>query len=164
MEYALWLRRWDFLNQMEVTVLILVLMEYALWLGAGAVILAIAGVLILVLMEYALWLRAPQPSIKLADGLNPCSNGICSLTFYRVTGMLYAASVLILVLMEYALWRSLLTLWFPTCLNPCSNGICSLTKTEDFFILPAECLNPCSNGICSLTDLIISLNDEKFLS
>ena len=61
--------------------------------------------------------------------LNPCSNGICSLTLHRKRNQNLVSNVLILVLMEYAL--------LPTNekrvqiliarLNPCSNGICSLT-------------------------------------
>ncbi len=109
--------------------------------------------------------------------LNPCSNGICSLTLYNYISRAYEWVVLILVLMEYALWRKVQHLWVllevlilvlmeyalwhwiekswdssAHCLNPCSNGICSLTSP----ILmershSSRRLNPCSNGICSLT-------------
>ena len=61
-------------------------------------------------------------------GLNPCSNGIWSLTgrwedvrFTRVR------------------------------LNPCSNGIWSLTEHTEFGSTDVLSLNPCSNGIWSLT-------------
>ncbi len=55
MEYALWLKGNEVVKS-SVAVLILVLMEYALWQGAFSA-LPIDGtpVLILVLMEYALW-------------------------------------------------------------------------------------------------------------
>ena len=39
----------------------------------------------------------------LADGLNPCSNGICSLTSQGWSEDIRIQVVLILVLMEYAL-------------------------------------------------------------
>ena len=40
---------------------------------------------------------------KRVKGLNPCSNGICSLTKPRPVYAMLATPVLILVLMEYAL-------------------------------------------------------------
>jgi len=42
---------------------------------------------------------------KTFEGLNPCSNGICSLTYYQVGEEARRCG-----------------------LNPCSNGICSLTQ------------------------------------
>ena len=39
---------------------------------------------------------------KINEGLNPCSNGICSLTFKKSSKQFHS-QVLILVLMEYAL-------------------------------------------------------------
>ena len=60
--------------------------------------------------------------------LNPCSNGICSLTEGQDNG-------------GQTYHR----------LNPCSNGICSLTPILLRDSPPRHCLNPCSNGICSLT-------------
>ena len=62
--------------------------------------------------------------------LNPCSNGICSLTKYQMDDETTFVG-----------------------LNPCSNGICSLTWAEvhrKSWKMPS--LNPCSNGICSLTE------------
>ena len=63
-------------------------------------------VLILVLMEYGLWRDDPQ---YLRDdwfcSLNPCSNGIWSLT-KRPQAPQAEPWVLILVLMEYGLWHS----------------------------------------------------------
>ena len=87
-------------------------------------------VLILVLMEYGLWQISAQLSGSLIIGLNPCSNGIWSLTIYACVQSTTNSSVLILVLMEYGLWH-----WNVSsksqlqCLNPCSNGIWSLTPS-----------------------------------
>ena len=61
-------------------------------------------------------------------GLNPYSNGICSLTAY-----------------DKAIEEG------KTCLNPYSNGICSLTSRLSGRVSGVKCLNPYSNGICSLT-------------
>ena len=61
-------------------------------------------------------------------GLNPCSNGIWSLT--RVHGHVPQAS---------------------DRLNPCSNGIWSLTVGQQALRRRCKGLNPCSNGIWSLT-------------
>ena len=133
-------------------VLILVLMEYGLWLADSATDNQYWTVLILVLMEYGLWLSPPRWPYKLSTSLNPCSNGIWSLTGLRFVITLHRRVVLILVLMEYGLWpvRAALSgvrdcvlilvlmeygLWHgstmdqhgSTCLNPCSNGIWSLT-------------------------------------
>ena len=80
-------------------------------------------------------------SMYLSDGtslgLNPCSNGICSLTQQMKIKQLTMAS-----------------------LNPCSNGICSLTrKFTELHSSKYTSLNPCSNGICSLTPIAIILWD-----
>ena len=135
-------------------VLILVLMEYGLWLFIPYSSNERACVLILVLMEYGLWRPLvggiwTAPCVRLnpcSNGiwsltarnrgrgwvwisLNPCSNGIWSLTSLR--SILYPIpAVLILVLMEYGLWRAERTqrLTRGTRLNPCSNGIWSLTE------------------------------------
>ena len=55
-------------------------MEYALW-GLKITVMdnKKINVLILVLMEYALW-DLKQLLMKLKKGLNPCFNGICSLS------------------------------------------------------------------------------------
>ena len=107
-------------------------------------------VLILVLMEYGLWLERGQRGIRDVDGLNPCSNGIWSLTSLAL-GLDSTGVVLILVLMEYGLWPGAKSFgaWFQ-CLNPCSNGIWSLTLMQLLW-LQGLGLNPCSNGIWSLT-------------
>ena len=61
--------------------------------------------------------------------LNPCSNGIWSLTRLHVD--LYSGTTV--------------------SLNPCSNGIWSLTHIETKRAVRFDSLNPCSNGIWSLT-------------
>ena len=62
-------------------------------------------VLILVLMEYALWEVYKATDITILElGLNPCFNGICSLRYQEKQLYLQKHLVLILVLMEYALW------------------------------------------------------------
>ena len=55
MEYALWDLRSNQDLKESLTVLILVLMEYALWAEREILLLKKRAVLILVLMEYALW-------------------------------------------------------------------------------------------------------------
>ena len=84
-------------------------------------------VLILVLMEYGLWPDTLLLENKHRICLNPCSNGIWSLTWSMCPP-------------ERRLF----------CLNPCSNGIWSLTLTTTKTLLPSFRLNPCSNGIWSL--------------
>ena len=109
-------------------------------------------VLILVLMEYGLWHGRRFSEKKFRRCLNPCSNGIWSLTNYNsyrrlthhrlnpcsngIWSLTWSARppsrndvVLILVLMEYGLWRSIgcRESWARG-LNPCSNGIWSLTS------------------------------------
>ena len=156
MEYGLWPPHaaWD---HCICLVLILVLMEYGLWLSGDADKGGEQQVLILVLMEYGLW-RNPSwlyffqcyrlnpcsngiwsltnnllAETLHASCLNPCSNGIWSLTSEDRVGCVYQCRVLILVLMEYGLW-----LWvkqpsisLTDSLNPCSNGIWSLTKVNN---------------------------------
>ena len=91
-----------------------------------------------------------------AKSLNPCSNGICSLrSVWKPLVISLQGMVLILVLMEYAHWAlSMVRSWRRlVSLNPCSNGICSLrTSAAGTTLLKLSCLNPCSNGICSLRD------------
>ena len=60
--------------------------------------------------------------------LNPCFNGICSLRCGHVSEIQLFGKVLILVLMEYALWEleQLSKEGLIKGLNPCFNGICSL--------------------------------------
>ena len=110
-------------------VLILVLMEYGLWPGALLCPEGNQCVLILVLMEYGLWPGDAKADNSNLPGLNPCSNGIWSLTCWRNANRSGSFS-----------------------LNPCSNGIWSLTDTCDVSeTYSLAGLNPCSNGIWSLT-------------
>ena len=81
-------------------------------------------------MEYGLWHNAVSYNVLSATGLNPCSNGIWSLTS----------------------WGSCCCSDSPEGLNPCSNGIWSLTIKSKTNCRITESLNPCSNGIWSLTD------------
>ena len=120
---------WDGVPRPARWVLILVLMEYGLWPGAATITVTLTAVLILVLMEYGLWLNKVEPSVGIILRLNPCSNGIWSLTASALFAMKREFVVLILVLMEYGLWpfgtRS--PAFSTGRLNPCSNGIWSLT-------------------------------------
>ena len=72
-------------------VLILVLMEYGLWLIEVTTNLLWKSVLILVLMEYGLWHKVVMIPYR-ENGLNPCSNGIWSLTVRRALGKMHCAS------------------------------------------------------------------------
>ena len=109
-------------------VLILVLMEYGLWQAYKALKELVLSVLILVLMEYGLWLIVQEYLKVYYLCLNPCSNGIWSLTKRKMTK-------------KKPHYR----------LNPCSNGIWSLTITWRLSLRWLLSLNPCSNGIWSLT-------------
>ena len=96
----------------SVWVLILVLMEYALWDLLDPLSLNYIPVLILVLMEYALWEILLRTPLCWTMGLNPCFNGICSMSIVRHVDAHGTTIVLILVLMEYALWARVWTpLW-----------------------------------------------------
>ena len=129
-------------------------MEYGLWHDYIEIKNIIKDVLTLVLMEYGLWQRKSRKTDNVCVRLNPCSNGIWSLTLSNRTRMNHSFGVLILVLMEYGLWLGFTARAsrLHMCLNPCSNGIWSLTHPIQPH-LSLVCLNPCSNGIWSLTDL-----------
>ena len=129
MEYGLWQYRLHVEGQ-YCRVLILVLMEYGLWPVEGPTASTAAFiVLILVLMEYGLWLMSDAKTRFIDPSLNPCSNGIWSLTVHG--GMPEDNRQIRL--------------------NPCSNGIWSLTKITPPCSKLNTGLNPCSNGIWSLT-------------
>ena len=68
------------------------------------------------------------PNLPQADRLNPCFNGICSLS-----------------LPDELVYKD------PAGLNPCFNGICSLREVPLIQAQTNACLNPCFNGICSLS-------------
>ena len=103
MEYGLW-RRLAYPDWLPDYVLILVLMEYGLWQSVSPPSQGLGSVLILVLMEYGLWPQYQLPPVTGGASLNPCSNGIWSLTD---TGVIIPSP--------------------EPGLNPCSNGIWSLT-------------------------------------
>ena len=79
-EYGLWLRYLSCDRLLRLYVLILVLMEYGLWHDVAEGIVKSFKVLILVLMEYGLWLDKDVVADYQDRRLNPCSNGIWSLT------------------------------------------------------------------------------------
>ena len=143
-------------TELKFTVLILILMEYALWGWWQWRYGSDWRVLILILMEYALWGYRPRTfwkrlsclnpysngicSMRLLTkdqnmisevGLNPYSNGICSMSAVQAHACTCVFLVLILILMEYALWE-FTAFFYPsmTCLNPYSNGICSMRKVS----------------------------------
>ena len=140
---------WSFLA----CVLILVLMEYGLWHNLSGYINNVTTVLILVLMEYGLWQDGVWPHQYPSGGLNPCSNGIWSLTRCVRTCSLYVLTVLILVLMEYGLWpgHGKHTRGTPSVLILVlmEYGLWHVDKFGDK--VSTNGLNPCSNGIWSLT-------------
>ena len=81
MEYGLW-RRWTLQSSIQKEVLILVVMEYGLWQQLCLLCDDGRAVLILVVMEYGLWPRQIGGwGVWNALCLNPCCNGIWSLTF-----------------------------------------------------------------------------------
>ena len=132
-------------------------------------------VLILVVMEYGLWRNTGRLFKTTLRGLNPCCNGIWSLTSMEL-GAGRKAHVLILVLMEDGLW-------LPIQSRRASTHVLILVLMEDGLWLCAFCglilfiivlilvlmedglwpdtakvlgvemnrLNPCCNGIWSLT-------------
>ena len=59
-------------------------------------------------------------------GLNPCFNGICSMSNQQRCGKCLC------------------------CLNPCFNGICSMRVERVALFSFEKGLNPCFNGICSM--------------
>ena len=131
-------------NGRSITVLILVLMEYALW---GFRILRIQDKFWSLNPCFngicSLSLNKLGQFDAISEGLNPCFNGICSLRSYSRREQIVLRLVLILVLMEYALWVI--------------KKLLSDTEYEVVLILVlmeyALCLNPCFNGICSLSTL-----------
>ena len=113
-------------------------------------------VLILVLMEYALRDgQKPSPTYYLS--LNPCFNGICSAR--RTERREHSENVvLILVLMEYALRVSQKEKRANAHhrLNPCFNGICSASISVILTLVRITSLNPCFNGICSASWMFLA--------
>ena len=89
----------------------------------------------------------------LSDGLNPCYNGIWSLTNNNITTRI-GDWRLNPCSKEYGLWHNHAKVIHADkfCLNPCSNGIWSLTLVSRWLSVAGVSLNPCSNGIWSLTE------------
>ena len=109
-------------------VLILVLMDDALWRLVNGIAKGRLTVLILVLMDDALWRTAKYTWGSVQDSLNPCFNGWCTLTPEINCFDIPVNEVLILVLMDDALWLSKNIMQVdPKSLNPCFNGWCTLT-------------------------------------
>ncbi len=151
MEDALWLPLTKE-NSTCLNVLILVVMEDALWRKLTVQSVTERLVLILVVMEDALW-QCPCPLCRWGYwGLNPCCNGRCSLTVSWVR-VFWKRRVLILVVMEDALW--------PSCRirNHLDDKVLILVVMEDALWQNVsisretliDSLNPCCNGRCSLT-------------
>ena len=89
-------------------VLILVVVEYALWdLSQHERLTWSLRVLILVVVEYALWVTTKSLKIISKLSLNPCCSGTCSLRSPPTTTTPRYSWVLILVVVEYALWASI---------------------------------------------------------
>ena len=116
-------------NNPQVVVLILILMEYALWARGNPRHQYKKQSLnpysngICSLREYLL----SNPHIELS--LNPYSNGICSLRSEKCRRIRKPRAVLILILMEYTLWgiyKHSSPSIIEQCLNPYSNGIYSM--------------------------------------
>ena len=73
--------------------------------------------------------------ISISFCLNPCYNGICSMSELQVAA---------------ARERSV-------GLNPCYNGICSMSWKAITEYKQHKSLNPCYNGICSMSQLYFQL-------
>ena len=86
-------------------------------------------------------LRLPLYATTKLLCLNPCSNGIWSLTHGLCAGGVSQRRP-----------------------NPCSNGIWSLTGEVSSEDLELERLNPCSNGIWSLTENVDHLDQHAIKS
>ena len=89
--------------ELFIEVLILILMEYALWDAQVENKDSEKKVLILILMELLYECLMENHFQRLHRCLNPYSNGICS-ERWRGFSNNNAVRVLILILMEYALW------------------------------------------------------------
>ena len=78
-------------------------------------------------MEYTQWAGAKAIKGLTVKGLNPCCNGIYSMSLCVGIAMMVIAVVLILVVMEYTQWASIKCSTInTTSLNPCCNGIYSM--------------------------------------
>ncbi len=162
--------------RLHLCVLILVLMEYGLRVGAPMLLWRgrygglnpcfngiwsasksyvqdnnIMSVLILVLMEYGLRGWGLMPSKKWTNSLNPCFNGIWSASPFGQAGLLSNTR---LNPCFNGIWSASVPyttgfVFEGDCLNPCFNGIWSARDTEEIEEDFLKCLNPCFNGIWS---------------
>ena len=83
--------------------------------------------------------------------LNPCCNGIYSMSSRATIKTAIKGSVLILVVMEYTQWeRSGKARENKVRLNPCCNGIYSM-RSDESSQEEESSLNPCCNGIYSMS-------------
>ena len=104
LDHALWHLAGKFLLLCR-RVLILVVLDHALWLWNQMLcMLNLLTVLILVVLDHALWLKEQKNlAAQIAAGLNPCCAGPCSLT-PQGTDEIVRQNVLILVVLDHALW------------------------------------------------------------
>ena len=132
---------WD-----EQEVLILVVMEYTQWvISQLRDDEAASFVLILVVMEYTQWVVNLLKVWPWRMCLNPCCNGIYSMSSGNHLTRLVII-VLILVVMEYTQWGFVYlysSFWW-LCLNPCCNGIYSMSPIEEL-----------SDGLCKVLILVV---------
>ena len=83
-------------------------MEYGLWPWFQQTDVKLLSVLILVVMEYGLWQNSTLVVFVVHTlSLNPCCNGIWSLTTIAEKATVLKPGVLILVVMEYDSWQFL---------------------------------------------------------
>ena len=124
---SVWKHLW---SKWRYAVLILILMEYTLWVYENIhPRLQAVGVLILILMEYTLWAEwLVSYPVSCYASLNPYSNGIYSMRSLAAQTRRKAFG-----------------------LNPYSNGIYSMSNQESSINQKRKAsLNPYSNGICSM--------------
>ncbi len=119
------------------------------------------SVLILILMEYALWGKQVCRCLTSWWSLNPYSNGIYSMR--RCNSLLFekARSVLILILMEYTLWGRGYYHLYRGIQGVLILILMEYTLWEEYqncVHILLSCLNPYSNGIYSMSDAKMSLS------
>ncbi len=109
------------------------------------------SVLILVVVEYALWDNNIGVTSSWSLRLNPCCSGICSLRssaklVTRLGRSLNPCCSGICSLSTNSVNQGIKK----SCLNPCCSGICSLRYYYEYQQQYRCSLNPCCSGICSL--------------
>ena len=96
------------------------------------------SVLILVLMEYALRVWHKQNLLSVRRSLNPCSNGICSTRHNRISRSASLQKCLNPCSNGICSTRTgsgCVSISASGCLNPCSNGICSTSTRFCLFFM-----------------------------